>query len=494
MEKSVDQIDNDALQALHEQLNEANRLRINGDLVVALQHYNAILASHPRSPVALYHSGLIYHAMGDSAKAIAFLTNALKSNPKYADVYCDLGAIHVANDAPDMAVECFTKAISLNPDLQLAYRNLATVFQRLGQIDTAIDYFQKAIELNPEDTLAIRLLIGNTKNHNDYADIDTIEQLLQKELSVAQQADLHFALGKAYDDAHEYEKAFDHYAQGNKLHRETFQWDAKQHHNFVSRVIAFFSTRFFDEFSLRSTCDESPIFVVGMPRSGTTLVEQILSSHPEVFGAGEVSSLLRVQDVVSKLGGEESAYPEATSLMDVDIMDRLSAEYISILHKNTQGEQYVVDKTPFNFLMLGIIQLLFPKAKIIHCRRNPIDTSLSIFFQYFTAPVPFAYQLDEIADYYEEYERLMTHWRATIDLPILEVDYEKLVADQQNMTRKLIDFCGLEWNDDCLAFHKTKRNVQTASSWQVRQPIYKNSVERWRRYQEWVGPLQRLGH
>ena len=285
---------------------------------------------------------------------------------------------------------------------------------------------------------------------------------------------LHFALGKMQDDLGEYARAILHYDQGNELERRKLVFDRGAFATEVDRLIESFTPARFDRHAAPGTASEVPVCIIGMPRSGTTLVEQIVSAHPAVAGGGELT-----------FWNDHTADPDATA--------GLAAGYVALLRRIGPEAARVTDKNPFNFLATGLIHLALPRARFIHCRRNPIDTCLSIFFTRFATPRPFAYDRGDLAFYYRQYQRLMAHRRTVLPPDrLLEVDYEALTADPEPVTRRMIEFCGLDWDDACLAPEGNRRVVRTASVWQARQPIYRSSVERWRNYELWLGELADL--
>jgi hypothetical protein len=227
-----------------------------------------------------------------------------------------------------------------------------------------------------------------------------------------------------------------------------------------------------------------------MPRSGSTLVEQIVASHPNVFGAGELPHFHRTAVELPAIQNTTTSYPECAALMNDSTVARLADEYLTHLDALSPHADRVTDKMPENFQHLGLISLLFPHARVIHCQRDPLDTCLSCYFLDFTGWLPFTYDLTKLGQYYQQYLRLMAHWRTALPTPVLEVRYEDLVADKEAVSRRMIAFCGLDWDDACLAFHETDRPILTASHWQARQSIYKSSVGRWRRYEQHLGSLK----
>ncbi len=257
------------------------------------------------------------------------------------------------------------------------------------------------------------------------------------------------------------------------------------------RLIATFTPEFFEAQTSPGSDSERPVFILGMPRSGTTLVEQIIARHPLAFGAGELMTRNRVTWTLPAALKSGTTYPECAALMDERFTDEAANGYLKELRQLPDAAVRVTDKMPNNFRHIGLIARLFPRARIIHCQRNPMDICLSCYFLDFRGRLGFAYDLTHLGQYYRQYERLMAHWKKVSPIPILDVRYEDLIADSEAVSRRMIDYCGLEWDDACLAHDETERPVMTASHWQARQPIYKTSVERWRHYERHLEPLSR---
>ena len=307
-----------------------------------------------------------------------------------------------------------------------------------------------------------------------------MEALLEdvENLPVEEQIHLHFALGKALADIREYEQSFRHQLQANALQRQQFTYDEIGAHTKIDRIRSAFTPEVMQ--SLTGVGDPSslPVFIVGMPRSGTSLIEQILASHPRVFGAGELDLLGQLV-----IAGTSNGITR-------DWVQTLGPRYLSGIRALAPPRDRITDKMPSNFLFVGLIHIALPNARIIHARRNPVDTCLSCFSKLFAGEQQFAYDLGELGRYYRAYDRLMAHWRDVLpEGRMLEVDYEEVVADLEVQARRIIGYCGLEWNDACLEFHKTERAVRTASVMQVRQPIYRSSIGRWRPYARMLTPL-----
>jgi tetratricopeptide (TPR) repeat protein len=383
------------------------------------------------------------------------------------------------------------RALAIDAGNVEAHNNLGSALKSKGLFAEAALEYEAALAIEPDYALAIKNLADISKIQPDDPLIPRIEQLLRSEsLPVERREQCHFALGKCFNDVGTYDKAFEQYRAGNEIKKERHSFDAGAYARETDRLMATFDRAFFEQRNSHGSNSERPIFIVGMPRSGTTLVEQIIASHPDVFGAGELPHFNRlVKNLPARL--RDAAYPECVAGIDPKTASQLADEYLGYLRSLSPDAPQVTDKLPQNFRHLGLITLLLPHARIISCRREPLDVCLSCYFQDFFAQ-PFSHDLADIGRFYREYDRLMAHWISVLPLPILEVQYEDLVGDMEAVSRRMISFCGLNWDDACLAFHKHERPVQTASDWQVRQPIYRTSVERWRRYEKHLEPLKQV--
>jgi hypothetical protein len=299
-----------------------------------------------------------------------------------------------------------------------------------------------------------------------------------------------FALGKAFDDIGDAQKAFAHLTTGNRLHRSAHPYNVSDDLEQFAEIARALSPQTFSTLSGAGDPSRRPVFIVGMPRSGTSLVEQILASHPDVWGGGEQTVLERL--LIERTPRAVSPLERARSLRDLQVSDlsSLGSDYVAEISKISSGALRVTDKMPLNFRFVGLIHLILPNAQIVHCRRDPLDTCLSCFAQNFSRGQDWSYDLEDLGRYYRGYERLMSHWREqTPPGRLLEISYEALVADLEGESRRLLAFCGLPWDSACLSFHETRRQVRTASVAQVRQPIYPRSVGRAVRYRPYLGPL-----
>jgi tetratricopeptide (TPR) repeat protein len=303
-----------------------------------------------------------------------------------------------------------------------------------------------------------------------------------------------FALGKIHDDLGKYEEAFEYYQRANKQERAKHTFHPKDHHEFISKIIKCFGKDFIRSSHDWSNPSQKPVFIVGMPRSGTSLVEQVISSHPNAIGGGEIGFLFEYEKtLVSET--RANTYPDYMEWFDRQDADAVADSYLKLIENLSQKNEQclrVTDKMPHNFLYLGLLHSIFPVARFIHCQRNPLDTCLSIYFQKFTLGHSYSYDLSEIGVSFAEYTRLMDHWDNVLPGVVHNIQYEDLIYKHEDSARRLIDFCGLEWHSKCLEFHKSSRPVLTSSNWQVRQPVYKSSLDRWKNYDAFLDPLKKI--
>ena len=453
----------------------------------AVAHFRKAIEIEPDFAEAHSNLATALKKLGRLDEAVVHFHKAIDIKPDFAEAHSNLGTALSELGRQDDAVAHFRKAIEIEPDHAKAHSNLGTTLSELGRLDEGVAHFRKAIEINPDFAEAHRHLTFS-KTHSKYDDdIRVMEEIFaQPDIPDEQRMHLAFGLGKSFEDLQQYEKAFEFFAEGNAIKRRTFSFEIKKWRMHFKKQKEIFDDSLFRRHQGVGCTDETPIFVLGMPRSGTTLIEQILASHPDVHAAGEL-------DVLSKTinsSFDAKSYPEKVRRVDGDLFERLANEYIHQVREKSKNTRFITDKMPHNFLHIGMIKLMLPNAKIILCRRSPEDTCLSIFKTYFASvDHTYAYDQIELGKYYSLYRELMEHWHSVLPGFIHEIQYEDVVSDQEAQTRALLAHCGLEWNDTCLKFYKTDRPVKTASAAQVRQPIYKDSVQSWMRYEKQLAPL-----
>jgi len=423
-------------------------------------------------------------------EAVELLEQCLQGDPDNAAHWCVLASVYTENSQTEQAAQCFHKALALEPDSTEALNGLGHLRMEEGQLEDAQQLFQRALEIDPKNLPARFQMTQARKATVDDPNVAALEALLDhaSELKTEQLISLHYALGKSHDDLKNWDCAFPHYLEGARLKRAKLSYDVEQDAALTQRIIALTSQERLASLSGAGVPSTLPVFVLGMPRSGTTLTEQIIASHPDVYGAGEL------RDLMQALNGATAAtnahFPETIAQLDASKLHAWGAHYLERLHARAPNAERITDKMPANFQILGLIPLALPGARIVHVKRNPVDTCVSCFTRLFNRHQDATYDLYELGRHYANYARLMLHWRSVMPAhSFLDVQYEDIVGDIEGQARRLIHWIGLPWHDACLDFHKTQRQVRTASIAQVRQPIYTHSVERWRHYGKYLGPL-----
>jgi tetratricopeptide (TPR) repeat protein len=469
--------------------NMANTLIASGEPAVAVELLESAIALQPRLAMLHLTLGNANRDCGSDAKAASSYQVALELDATLVAAWVNLGSVSHAMGDPEKAHGCYRRALALAPDQFEIHYNTGNLHQERGEFDTAIECYECALELKNDHAKSIyNIALSRKYRSSDHSDRRRLDRLLaDPETTGVDRAYLEFAMGKLLDDAGKYGEAFSHFRRANEL--VGVRLDRKRHERFVNRLIDTFDERYFERQAEFGAASKKPVFILGMPRSGTSLVEQILSHHPLVSGGGELPQLDQIVENLPSEVGAADPYPECVPSLDGDSVRSLSRRYLDRLNEVSQSAYRVTDKSPLNYLYLGLIATFFPGASVVHCRRNAIDTCLSCYFQFFARKLDFAFDLTDLGFYYRQYERLMDHWRRTAPIEIHDVHYEELIADTAAVARNLTAACGLEWDDVCLEYHKSRRTVKTASSWQVRQPVYRSSIGRWKRYQAHISPL-----
>jgi tetratricopeptide (TPR) repeat protein len=485
----------------------------------AALHFEQLLELQPNNPEALAELGVALFSLGRYEEAERCYRQSLEINPMSASTLCNLATV-LQSDPPE-AEKYLRQALKLNPKYADARSKLGLSLAFAGRLREAKGAFQKALKVDPRHAEALLGLgqIARTEGHFaeaesfvkralkvepklpgawaamnsarrvTIADSDWLkeaEEIAASGISVWQEAELRFAIGKYCDDVEDFERAFQNYRRANELLKTVaLKYDRQAQSSLADDLIRSHSREALARAADGGSASLKPVFVLGMPRSGTSLVEQVIASHPSARGAGELQFWLdagRANDAELRRG-----------VLGEPLRKKLAEEFLGILALHGSDALRVVDKSNFNCDYIGLLHSVFPKARIIYLRRDPIDTCLSCYFQNFSTTMRFTMDLSDLAHYYQQHERLMKHW--TTALPagtLLQVPYEELVADQVAWTHRILDFLELEWDDRCLSFDKTERPVNTASAWQVRQKIYGRSVQRWRHYERFIGPLKGL--
>jgi tetratricopeptide (TPR) repeat protein len=454
------------------------------------------LALRPDYFEALVGLARVCHENDQLEEARRLVTRATEVAPDKADAWCQLGSLAMEmGDAAD-ANAAYQRALQLDGDLTDALTGLGNLRLEEGKIDESVKLLAQAIAQSPDNLGARFHLTQARKVKPGDANLAALEALRAEESdwNTDKRISYHYALGKAYDDLQAYDQAFPHFLEGARLKRAKLSYNADDDAARGRRIASVVNADFAKRLSGHGDHSAAPVFVLGMPRSGTTLTEQIIASHPAVHGAGELRDLMEVVQGPDQ-AGHFQPYPENLATLTSERLSAWGRDYALRLTRRAPNALRITDKMPANYLALGLIPLMLPNAKIIHVQRNPVDTCVSCFTRLFNRHQDATYELSELGRHYATYARLMQHWRQTLPAgSFLEVQYEDIVADMPGQARQLIDWVGLPWDDACLAFHKTERNIRTASVTQVRQTIYNSSVARWRHYEKYLGPLlQGLG-
>lgn len=502
-------------------LMQGNRSIERGAYSEAIGFYQDLIRINPRDAAAFNNLGAALSKLGRYKEAEAYFYQAIKIDPDFPDAHSNMGQAHLLKGQYAAAEQFLRRAIKLNPRFVDARVNLGLVLSFLGRLHDARTQFEKALkyqprnvdalsglatvamsegkfdqtnamlsralQVNPRMPRALALQAGLRKmTPSDSAWLKNAEEVAASEIAPLDESELRFAIAKYYDDAEDFKRAFQNYKRANDLLKSIAEpYDREAYKGFVDNMIRTYTREVVARVNGGASNSMKPVFVIGMPRSGTSLTEQIIASHPNAKGAGELdfwADAVHEHEALLKMGPHNESTRKT-----------LAEAYLRVLAAKSGDALRIVDKAPVNSDYLGVIHSVFPNARIIYMQRDPIDTCLSCYFQKFVLSLNFTMDLSDLADYYREHRRLMAHWRAVLPPgTILDLPYEELVADQEGWTRKILDFLGLEWDERVLNFHETKRDVATASFWQVRQKIFKNSVQRWRNYEKFIGALRQL--
>ena len=456
----------------------------------AIECYNEAIKLDPKFAMAYNNLGLEYSNFKKKLKDSEKLyKKAISLDDKIAEPYNNLGSLYNIMNRFNDAINCFKKAISLNPKLVATHHNLGNIYLVTGELKLAKEQFEIAIKKNPYNTNSHRSLSrlckykGKEKHFRDMVKI--YEEI--NDVDVVNKSNISFALGKAYEDINDFKNSFFYYEKGNFFYRKTLKYSSKNEKEIFKEIKETFNKSLFEKYTDTGNQNESPIFILGMPRSGTTLIEQIVSNHPEVYGADEVNF---IPDLISENFGDNKLNLFFNNIVDFKKSDfkKIGESYIEKMSKLSNNKERYTDKLPKNFLFIGFIKLILPNAKIIHCSRDPKDNCFSIFKNHFPGgQINFAYNFNEIVEYYNFYFDLMKHWKSIFSGSIYDIKYEDLIKNPEKEIRKLLNYCQLEWNDKCLDFSNNKKPIRTASDIQARSKIYNTSIDLWKNYKKYLG-------
>lgn len=501
------------------------QLQRMGNVREAERIYREVLTKDPANVDALRLLAGVAMRAKQWSDAEVLLERALEIAPDFFQCWMDLGLALQEQDRTEDALQALQRASRLHPDRANPYAAIGTTNGMAGRHEAAIEYFRKALDIDKGHAVALAGLghvmktIGRVEEgiaayrecvqHNSWngeawwslanlktfrfapEDVAAMEaEIADERLAEEQRANFQFALGKAYEDAGDYTRAFEYYEAGNENRRQRETYDPVQTVDSHDQFINVFTREFLQQHAGSGNPGNAPIFIVGLPRSGSTLIEQILGSHPEVEGTHELPDLGRVARSTGAKRSDQKKYPTVVTELGGDELYALGSDYLQRTERHrTLGTPRFTDKMPNNFAHIGLLQLILPNAKIIDARRHPLDSCLGSYKQLFARGQPFTYDLFELGEFYLEYDRLMRHWHEVLPGKVLQVQYEDVVDDLEGQVRRLLEYCELPWDEACLKFYESDRAVKTASSEQVRSPIYASSVHRWRNYEQPLQPL-----
>lgn len=485
---------------LREDPDNVSAMRLLALLAMKLEHYRdaAVLLKQvvklaPDFRVALLDLGHAQTELYDLEDAVATIERAIALDPVSYGAYIALANALARSSRTGEAIAAYRKAIELRPEIAGTYLGLGNVLKTLGHQREAVAAYRKGISMQPAFA-ELYWSLSNLKTFRfDAAEIDAMQQQLDRD-DISDDAVVHFsfALGKASEDAGDYARAFEYYDRGNALRRTQESYDPVHTEVIGERIRAVFSREFLRQHAAAGHAGVQPIFVVGLPRSGSTLIEQILASHPLVEATHELPEGGRLIKFIDKRRVGKDHYPEAVTAFSAEEFAKLGERYDANTKRYRSGAPYFIDKMPNNFANLGLLSLVLPEARFINTLRHPMDTCLSCYKQLFARGQSFTYDVDDLGYYYLEYRRMMDHWHAVLPGRVLDVRYEDVVANLEREVHRMLAYCGLPWDDACLDFHNTKRAIRTASSEQVRTPLYSDAVGYWTRFGNTLTPLKEI--
>jgi tetratricopeptide (TPR) repeat protein len=452
----------------------------------AEQYFRQAIVLKPNFSDPHCNLGILLRQRSHLSDSEAFLRRALKVRPTDVDARVNLGLTLVFLGRLRDARACFAKVLKTAPRNVFALYGVGQIAVAEGRFEEAEATYRRIMELNPKMTNAWAALpLTRKMTQADGEWLKVAEEIATSKIHPLEEANLRFAMGKYCDDVNDFARAFQNFKRGNELLKTSADdYDRKERSRLIDELMRVYSRESISKIGATGSASVKPVFVVGMPRSGTSLAEQIIASHPAAYGAGEL-------DFWNSAALMEAGMTQGISSETARV--KVAEQYLRILEGLSGNASRVINKAPVNSDYLGLIYSVFPNARVIYMQRDPIDTCLSCYFQQFLTGINFAFDLSDLVHYYQEHCRIMAHWRAVLPPGfILDVPYEELVVDQETWSRKLLNFIGLEWDARVLEFHTNRRQVTTASNWQVRQKIYKSSVARWRNYEKFIGPLRIL--
>lgn len=468
--------------------NNIDALRLLGLLAFKTKDYNIaerlfirVLELDPTFSLAWDNLAKLFRIQNKLSKSIPAFENLIKLDPDNFEALVSLGTVYIKLSKYYEGINLYEKSLKIKPENPRVYLSLGHALKTVGEREKSETAYHNAIKYFPFSGEAYWSL-ANLKTYKfSQKEISNMELSINKNMHPNELIQMHFALGKAYESNNQFEKSFNHYREGNWLQRKQIKYNAEDYKISIDEIIDFFKNNN-DIFKSKSSLNnDDPIFILGLPRSGSTLIEQILSSHSLIEGTQELPNIMAISRDI-KLIDQNNGYPKNLLAINSSVFNDFGQKYIDETRWARSSKPFFIDKMPNNFVHIGLIKLILPNAKIIDARRNPMDSCFSCFKQYFAKGQHFTYDLDDIARYYKDYLRLMNFWNELFPGEIFTINYEDVINEPNQKITELLSFCNVEFEDSCLNFHKSKRPVKTASSEQVRQPMYKTGLDYWKNY------------
>jgi tetratricopeptide (TPR) repeat protein len=430
---------------------------------------------------------------GDVDSAEKLYLKIIEKNPNYINAYINFGNLKRDLNDFDSALKLYDKALKINDNYPIVHYSLALAYQGLGDFNKAIEHANKTLSLEPKFTQADMLISQSTKYSIDNNHLDQMKKKINNtDFNTEQIFNLQFALGKAYEDIGDIKKSFEYLSGGNENKRKTLSFNIKDEIKLFNNIKKVFTNFSFEKFINKKENDKKIIFILGMPRSGTTLVEQIISSHSSVYGAGELPHLSKIMQEDFMIEDDFFTNKFNEIIQDKRLINSIKEKYYYFTDKFNSKHKIITDKAPLNFRWIGFIKILFPNSKIIHCNRDPRDNCLSLYKNLFEGGLNFSYDQKELGTYYNLYSDLMNFWMKILPDSIFKANYEEIVRDQEKQSKDILEFCGLEWESQCLTFHKNKSPIKTMSTAQARRPIYKSSINSYEKFSPYLVSLNKI--
>ena len=482
---------------LQEDKNNIDALRFMGILAfksgnhdIAEAMFTRALKLDPTYSLVWANLGQVFSVTGQLDKAKKSFKNILNMEPNNALIWAEYGTVLTKLAKYKEGRDAYLKALEFKPDSPRVHLSLGHVFKTMGEIDNSIDAYRKTIIKNNLSGEAYWSL-ANLKTYSfSENEIKDMEKTLEGDMSDIERSQMYFALGKAYEAKKDFDNSFKNYYKGNEVKKSLTKYSSDDTTQNTKRILKFFNKENIVSLSKSSTSDKDPIFVLGMPRSGSTLIDQIISSHSKVDGTQELPNIIKIAAELNT--AKQDSYPEVLKKLNDLQLTKFGKDYISETKWARGVAPFFIDKMPNNFIHIGLIKTILPNAKIIDTRRDAMDTCFSCFKQFFARGQLFTYSLEDLGNYYSDYIRAMNHWHSVYGKDIFTVHYDNVINETEETIRELLDYCDLPFEKECLEFYKSPRPVKTPSAEQVRQPIYKSGLNYWKNYEKHLNPLKKI--